>query len=446
MWNLLSSSSVLISVLPIISCSNDINHKIGSNEKEIKNLEEYIETNPYIKQFDMNNLSINIWKPEEFNMFELLTNNSILNSNFQVKKDDFIKNNQKWSIYFNFDYTIEPDFGKILKPRLTNQQNKIIIPVNIRIVNDETFISASTYIDLFTIDIIDTIVNNKEDKGYNGQKGKTVQINYDKNKKINFLDVPNQIIEPYINLFLDFDKKNLFKTPVIYEDILNGKISTRWKNKTLQEVYSLSNAIKAPLNLISDKSNPHGLKNNYRYSIESVDFDQHEWKFARFKVKAEVLLNNSKIIKDASDKYQLDLFLNYSYIDKRWAFKLPNEDSIKKAISNNESIASKISSEANKNIFSLAPKVNISTLEAADKGVDKIVKRFKSAKDFLPPQSFVYTILDDDKRNVFFEITNLSKSNDDEIKIDIQVNVGSNRLIGKATYSKTFNIKLWKFV
>lgn len=441
----LSFPFVLLPVLPIVSCSKTITSNTKANEKEIKYLNEYINDSSYIKNFDMSNLTIDLLKPKEFNMFELLTNNSILNSTFLIKEDSYEKNNQKFSIYYSFDYSIKPDFGTQLKPRLTDKQNKIIIPTNVRIVNNETLVSASTYVDLFTMDILDVIVNNKEDKGFNGQQGKTIQINL-KNKNMQFLDIPNQIVNPYINMFLDFDKKSLFQTPVIYEDMLNGKISERWRNKTLQEVYNLNNSIKAPLNLISDKYNPDGLRNDYKYSIESYGFDQTNWEYARFTVRAEVLTSDYKIIKDAKDKYQLDLSLKYSYKDKRWKFKLPNEESIQKAISNNNSIASEISSMATSNKFNLIPKVNLSPREAADKGVDNIVKRFKTANDFLPPKSFTHTILSDDEREVSFEIKNLSPQGTNEIKIEIQINVGSGKLIGKSSYSKTFNIETWQFV
>ena len=469
----LASSFVILSVLPstVVACSTTDNSEAQNLkllEKELANYGVNINKVTLNEQYqsvkdDKNNYQINLLA-NDVNMFKLTLNDQYsvteeseqnkqsLSSIFKIKPHDFDfitviegdkeeKHPQK-QIDFSFNYDLIDSSEKAANPYLNDAKNAIIIPVLASLVDLKTgTVLATKYLDFFALQILKTDeVDNNEDLGFNGLAGKRVYFENDQSRTW-FQSIPDEIIDKY----LEFQaiKEEKFQSPVVYD---TSEIN-KWKNKTFAEVKSISGAIKNPVDAYFSSANGSDSK-RYSYSIIDSAFDQYEWEFPRFNIRFQPA-DFGGIIQNHAKLYGLVFSKKYSYVDRRFKFRKPSESDISSEKSKNDTLAGEIVKKTeNSNIFN--PIVNFSRDDVKEFGVDKIVEFFnKSKTQFLAPPEFIYTVLDDDKREVWFELAEARKDEGEDsvvIAVDVKLNVGRKQLQGSSTFTKKFDTSSWRWV
>ena len=349
-------------------------------------------------------------------------------------------------IDFNFNYDVCDSANQTARPYLSSNKRAIIVPVLASLVDlraGETIL-ATKFWDFFSLQIQDVAqVDNNEDLGFNGLPGKRVVFsNLDAEAGLvrgEFLSIPNEIVDNY----LDFQSilPSAYQMPVEYD------LSTlrKWKDKTFTEVKSISGAISNPANQFFLTGNR---AKEYSFSILDSAFDQKQWQYPRFNIRFQPA-NFSSISQTNAKLYGLVFSKKYTYIDKRFKFKRPSDSDISSEKSKNDSLASDLAKTVETSNLYL-PVVNFTRDDVKTFGVDKIVEFFnKTKKQFLPAPAFTYTLLGDDQREIWFEITSARKEEGaDEaiIVVDISLNVARKELKGAATFSKKFDTKNWKWI
>lgn len=464
-WLTLFSTSI-ISPLSIISCQST-NYNDNDIEQMMKTeLSNFVKTKKSL--FDISKISINSnyipipkndifsndYKNEtanKINMFKILLNEDWkydtkneynINDVFIIKQDEELTfHDQNFKIDFSFDYIKADSFGNNSKPYLNSDKNSIIIPALITLTNNKTTKKVSMFCDFFSLNIIDVNeVNNYIDLGYNGQKGKAILFE-NKDIKIKFQDIPNSMIDSYLDFNLIGKYPKYYAVEVRYPNSSNYDFS-KWKNKTFTEVKNLSNVIQSPNERIINNR-------TYSYNILESSFDQNQRQYARFTIEFKIKDQSNLILIEANKQYGLIYYKKYTYVDRRWEFKLPSNEDIESFKGKNTTIATDLANEAKNIVNIFLPNVNFTPLDVNDKGIDEIISRFaKNKKEFTPASSFDYVILGDDIRKVWFEIESIEKAlenSTDQIKVNIKLNVGEKDLQGSSNFSKIFNISTWKW-
>lgn len=436
--------------LSIVACSKSTSSN-STNSELISVINNFISDNKgnfnsFIIDLNPNLNGSN--KTKNINLFKILLNEDwkynnnediVLDDVFNVDSNKLNKLNIKgYNVLFEFEYSVQDSFGNVAKPYVSSNKEYIVVPVLLTIYDSSQGQSMSKYIDLFSLKIVNTIVNNMEDYGFNNTNGKTLVFNNDKFNNVQFQDIPNFIIDNYLTFNLIGTSSGL-RRPVRYPN--PDYDFSKWKNKTLSEVKALSNSIQSPLDFRTKDM-------LFSYNLLDSYFDQNEPKYAGFNIefrwKNE---NNNSLIDSASKHYGLIFYKRYSYVDTRWEFKLPNSNDIESAKNKNSSIASSIVDNLKEIDKLYLPIVNMSYNDVKQNGVENIIKRFdRNKNDFLPSKGFDYIVLDD-VRKIWFEIISLESVNDekDKIKVNISLNVGENKLKGSASFSKTFDTSIWKW-
>lgn len=449
--SLVSSLPLVAPPFFIIACSSN-NSTNDENKEQIFNnnlLNSFVKEMKIGDDFYNNDIELNdslfIYDGSvETNLFSILFNSQNTVNNDQSLSLDQIffkhpyKINSNLMISFSFDYTEMDSFGNLIKPYiLNNEKNIIIVPVKIMLVDPKTnFIKSSMYKDILSLSIIDKKVNNKNDLGFNGTSGKTIQfLNNKYNKPITFMEIPKQIIDLYLDLNFITTNNDNWRANVIF----NNEKEQKWRNKSFEEAKNVSDSFKNP--------NPYQTRTyKYYYSIIESYFDQIDWNYPRFTIEFKPKLLS--LDNTLAEKYGLSLSKKYTYVDKTYKFENPTSTEINSAIERNNKISSSLSTIFGKTTLA-NPTIGFTTNQIQMYGVEEVVKWFSNNKNLIiPPKSYVYRILDDDIRNIDFEIEKISVSEDNSAIIDVTIKilVGNKReLKGSASYIKKFNTKTWKW-
>ena len=424
---------VSLPIFAVVSCSSNSNNDVLSKMKNTLNnfistvaLSNDISSQVKIRSSYIENQTL----ASQQNLFNVLDDVDLLANVFELQPTQTTYEN--YVVNYSFS-TVQDSFNQSLLPCIDTSKQSIVIPVLISLNDPTTNITVSKYVNLFTLDIVDEIVNSTTNTNYNGTQGKAIEFG-----GIQFQTVPKIMIENYLNLNL-FSQSDVFMQTVRY----NEENKNKWKNKTLTEVLAISNAIQSP----NSQTDFYG--NEYNYTISSSTFWQDDFKYARFFIDVSLASKgDQQINEDAKEIYGLNFTKQYTYVDKRYAFACPSSSDISTFVSKNQTIATDLASQVNSSPYLYAPLVRISANEADRIGAQGIVDRFESAQDFVAPASFNYIVLDDDVRNVSFEITSLEVDDSDEniVKINMILIVGTDKLKASSTFTKKFNIKTFKFV
>ncbi len=434
-------TSSLSIALPIvgatISCSNSNNNSNTKLENLKSQLSDFVSKNR--DKLNADCVELNVKQTDNVNFFNILSDPSDLGSYFSFNKKFFPKQ-ENVSVLFAFNFDSIDSFGNHLVPTISENKSSIIIPVLIYFYDSSNNIQATKYINLFTMDIKDGIVNNPDHEQYDGVEGKKVVF---KNSLVesDFETVPKQMVDQFLEFisFINSSQNDYRKLPVYQytnEDL------EEWKGKTLSEVKTISNAITAP-------ASTYTKNNTYNYSIVNSYFYENDRKYASFVMKISLSSQNFPQMSDAKTIYGFSFEKEYSIVDKRWAFKNPTESDIESYRSNNQTLMKPLLEEAKTNILLYTPSVLINPFVARDIGVEEIVKRFdRGVNDFGAPASFEYIASNEQVRKISFSIDSLESVEEDSnvVKINIKMTIGEKDLAYSDTFSKEFNILSWKFV
>lgn len=426
----------------IVSCSNN-----QSNEEKIKINKTKDKLNKFISEnlesiSDENNIKIyNESNSKEINLFQSLIDNSLISQNFYFDNSLITKPNNT-IVNFEFSYNTKDSYGQILRPTLSANNSSIEIPVLIYYYDLELKTQVSKYINLFTLSVVDSIVDDEVDKGYNGQNGKTIIF-----KDNQFQTIPKIMIDKYLEFvnMINEPKQEYRKYPIYQSKSSELK---EWNGKTLSEVKNdITDSIKNPSDYIYDK-------NEYYYSIQNQYFyGEGEWKYAYFVINIQLRpKENVSLINDAKNIYGLKFDKTYSIVDKRWAFEQPSSNDINLYVSNNEKICNEFINEAKNNTLLYVPIINISPwliYNEKYKAIDFVERFNKGIKnDFLAPYSFQCISSKEEIREISFSIESLEvvESFENRIKINLKMNVDKGKLMTSKEFSKTFDLETWNFV
>lgn len=448
---LLSAFSLTL-VSPIafaISCSNDKT----ANDREINSLKNYLDSFLINKFQKDNNNNLVTTFTNQINKIEslyriLLDDSNLINTYFSI--DQTALNNYltqlgfdftNYEINFSFFFDAIDSYGNIGKPSLSSNKSSILIPVLICLTNKTNNISITKYMNFITLDIKDTIVDDIEDHGYNGLKGKSIVFQKNNNYSVQFRSVPADMIEKYLDFILMLENDNYQKQPIYQMD--SNKLK-EWKGKTLSQVRQISQAIVQPSNEIFNKQ-------DFVYEIKNATFYDKNRHYANFIMSISIDPSKipQKFLDDAKQIYNLSFTHEYTTIVTKWEFALPSESDISAYVSNNQTILNSLVETAKNNIYVYIPKVAISPFEAREIGVKQIIERFsRNVKDFLPPAPFIHVTNNGQEREISFEIESLQEyeSNSDVVTINMLMVIDKGDLRATSTFSKNFNIKTWQFI
>lgn len=454
---LISSSIIPLGFFPIVlstSCSsnNAINKENKEMEKAKKELNDFLAT-PDWQTFLQSKPVKTINKPtdasfKKTNLFSILHDSSLVSSVFKVETENLVTPLKQ--IFISFDYGQEVDsYNNFMEPTLNSNQNAIVVPALITYTKEvskedkeeekKEYITIQKYVELFTLKIQNNVlVNNSDDPEYNGTLGKAIEF-----QEIQFQAVPDLIIDKYLELNAFF-KSPESKKEVVYVQPETTEEKNKWIDKTFNEVKNQSNTILSPTSF------QYGPSSKFIYKIDSSStFDQNEQEYPRFINTIEPDFQNNNSLKTIGETtYKLSFTKKYTYVDRRYKFKLPNQSEIDSFVSKNNQIATDIATASNNSTILNSPIINIPLWELKKETVDSLIKRFHNARDFSPSESYTYNVIGDDNRKISFKIIGLEKeeTNENYLKINQEVLVGEGKLQGKATITKTLNIKTGEFV
>lgn len=445
----LFSSSLLVSA-PIVITSCNQNQENTNKINLIKNkLNDLIQSkNDLLNNDYVSPVYNTIPETNNETFFNILSNdeNNVIDVYFRFNKEQEFKLDG-YITSFSFSYNKPDSFGVLLKPSISESKSSITIPVLITLIDQKSKLSATKYINLFTLNIKDTIVQDLNDKGYNGVPGKSIAFENSQFKNVQFKSVPKIMVEKYLDFIL-FIKSNKYKKEPIYQAYDSNQNITndfkQWKGKTLTEVKALSNAIQPP------QESYDGKGNIYKYVIKNSFFYDKERQFANFIITVNLdYSQNPKILTDAKEIYNLNFSYDYSIINKSWSFVLPSESDISSYVSENSKLLDELY-EKFKDIIQLnVPEVLIDPIYAQKEGVKKIVETSKKESSFFaPPKSYINIFPNGQEREISFEISNLEEVENEEnvIKINMKICIDKNDLKSTKDFSKKFNIIRWEFV
>ncbi len=435
---LILSTSIIAatSVVPFaISCSKTDNNSkvINALKTSLNNLvsENEDKLNIDFVKVDFSSSS------DHINLFKILDDPSLVGVYFTF--NNTIKLDDTKMLNFEFTYGNTDSYGVSSKPYLSANKENIVIPVLIYYYDFQLGVEISKYINLFSLSINDSIINDPTST-YDGVQAKTTTFK-NSTTEINFQAVPRDMIKKYLDFISIISSQNngWQKRPVYqsaHEDLLE------WKGKTLSEVRQISQAIIAPTDFNSGDQ-------KYSYSIVRSFFEGSGRKYASFVMKFALNTQyNSNMINDAKTIYGLTFEKEYTINSTEWAFAKPSSSDIDDYVKYNGDILSDLVSKANENVLLYIPVISSSLSSINKKTAQEVVDRFeRGVRDFIAPSPFNYTTSDGQTRFISFKITSLELVEDDEnlVKINIDMLADKGDLQAKNSYSKTFNLSTWKF-
>ena len=423
-----------IALLPIVyatSCSQTSlknNVEITSLKNDLDQILS-INKNNILNQVSITNLDIS-----SVNFFNVLDDPRIVSNYFFLNNFELeqLNENQKENYSFNFQflYGVKDSYGIIKKPYLSNSKKTIVIPILVYLFDSKNNIEIKKYIDLFELNIADSIITD-EDSVYNGSQAKQLVF-----QNRSFQAVPKNIVDKYLD-FIYLTYSDGYQQQPIYSKI------NQWKGKTLSEVRQISQAIVAPDNYIFEA-------NEYEYSIVNSYFAGPERNYAYFVMKISLDDSNdsiSKLISDAKNIYNLSFEKEYSLLNETFSFKKPNDSDISSYKENNKELLKPLISIAQNNILLYTPEVlNLNLIK--EKTANDLVTRFKGGiKDFVPPKSFIYESNNGQIREISFEIDSLETTSDEKtVQINLKMIIDKGELSTFEIFSKNFDLETLKFV
>lgn len=429
--------SPLITIPTIVSCSNNsTNNKI---DKLKITLDNFVDNNRNELNSNCVKSSFNNSLTSNINLFTILTNPSIISTYFDFSRNFELSENLK--LNFEFTYGIIDSYGNSLNPFISSDKSSITIPVLIYLYNSEQDIQICKYINLFSLNIVDSIIEDKM-SDYNGVNAK--KIIFKNNSQLSeFKSIPTIMVEKYLDFIVLTTNSIAWHKEPIYNNNEENNNFNEWKGKTLTEVRGISQAIKPPSDFFDGKGN------KYNYTISKAYFYAEERQYAMFIIK--MTLNSSSfssLIKDAKEIYGLNFEKEYSILVTKFKFAYPSTADIETYISNNKEILAPILAEAKNNIMLFAPIVRIDHYIAKEIGVKKLIERFNNgARDFVKPNSFVYKTDNGQERLISFSIKSLESDETDSnlLKINLEIHIDKGDLMAVDSFSKIFNLKTGKF-
>lgn len=445
--NKLFLSLSLATILPffsIVSCSqtNSKNNLENTKINYLKNdLDQILikNMNNILNQVEITNLDTS-----SVNFFNVLEDPSIVSNYFFLNnfRLDQLDENQTKNYFFSFQfsYGIKDSYNIIKKPYLSESKNTIIIPVLVYLFDSQNNIEINKYIDLFELNIFDSIIDDEEAIDYNGAQAKQLvfqkELQNGLNQKYFFQPVPKEIVDKYLD-FIYLTYSDDYKQQPKYQKI------NEWKGKRLSQVRQISQAIVAPDNYIFKD-------NEYEYSIINSYFAGEKRNYAYFVMK--ISLDDSidsidKLISDAQKFYNLSFEKEYSLLNDTYSFAKPNDSDISSYKENNKELLKPLISIAKTNILLYTPEVlNLNLLK--EKTANDLIKRFNNGiKDFIPPKSFLYESNNGQEREISFIIDSLeSTSNEKIVQINLKMIIDKDELSTFEVFSKKFNLQTLEFV
>lgn len=423
-----------IALLPIVYATSCSQTSLKNNVEitSLKNdLDQILSIN---KNNILNQVSITNSDISSVNFFNVLEQPSILSNYFSLNNFELeqLNENQKENYSFNFQflYGVKDSYGIIKKPYLSNSKKTIVIPILVYLFDSKNNIEIKKYIDLFELNIADSIITD-EDSVYNGSQAKQLVF-----QNRSFQAVPKNIVDKYLD-FIYLTYSDGYQQQPIYSKI------NQWKGKTLSEVRQISQAIVAPDNYIFEA-------NEYEYSIVNSYFAGPERNYAYFVMKISLDDSNdsiSKLISDAKNIYNLSFEKEYSLLNETFSFKKPNDSDISSYKENNKELLKPLISIAQNNILLYTPEVlNLNLIK--EKTANDLVTRFKGGiKDFVPPKSFIYESNNGQIREISFEIDSLETTSDEKtVQINLKMIIDKGELSTFEIFSKNFDLETLKFV
>ncbi|MBR3348328.1 MAG: hypothetical protein IKG36_02835 [Mycoplasmataceae bacterium] len=428
------SLATLLPIFSVISCSQR-STKNNSETTRINYLKNDLDQ-ILNKNMDniLNQVSITNSDISSVNFFNVLEQPSIVSNYFSLNNFELeqLNENQKENYSFNFQflYGVKDSYGIIKKPYLSNSKKTIVIPILVYLFDSKNNIEIKKYIDLFELNIADSIITD-EDSVYNGSQAKQLVF-----QNRSFQAVPKNIVDKYLD-FIYLTYSDGYQQQPIYSKI------NQWKGKTLSEVRQISQAIVAPDNYIFEA-------NEYEYSIVNSYFAGPERNYAYFVMKISLDDSNdsiSKLISDAKNIYNLSFEKEYSLLNETFSFKKPNDSDISSYKENNKELLKPLISIAQNNILLYTPEVlNLNLIK--EKTANDLVTRFKGGiKDFVPPKSFIYESNNGQIREISFLIDSLeTTSNEKTVQINLKMIIDKGELSTFEIFSKNFDLETLKFV
>ena len=434
------SLATLLPIFSVISCSQTStkNNSETTRINYLKNdLDQILNKNMdnILNQVSITNLDIS-----SVNFFNVLDDPSIVSNYFFLNNFELEQLNENqmenYSFSFQFLHGIKDSYDVIKKPYLSESKNTIIIPVLVYLFDSQNNIEIKKYIDLFELNISNSIIDDEDSIDYNGAQAKQLVFQNGSNQKYFFQSVPKEIVDKYLD-FIYLTYSNDYKQQPKYQKI------SEWKGKRLSEVRQISQAIVAPDNYIFED-------NEYEYSIVNSYFAGSERNYAYFIMKISLddsIDSISKLISDAKNIYNLSFEKEYSLLNDTYSFKKSNDSDISSYKENNKELLNPLISIAKNNILLYTPEVlNLNLLK--EKTANDLIKRFNGGiKDFVPPKSFIYESNNGQIREISFLIDSLeTTSNEKTVQINLKMIIDKGELSTFEIFSKNFNLQTLKFV
>lgn len=423
-----SSSNQVLNFVDIEPLKKELNQIIISNNENITN---------------KNNISVfSSVDTKKINLFNALNSSNVdLSVVFSFDSKQLNFDREKYEIFVEFTYSIQDSFNNFLQPRLTSNKKEIIVPALIWIKDIKTNTMASKYIDMFTLSIEDSIIDDETVEKYYGYEAKKVTFNSDFSKS-EFKSVPSIMIDRFLDFKILTSTSNDWKKGPIY----NSDDLDSWRGLTLSQVMSKGD-IKAPISYVWNENPTY----TFNYSIASSTFYSEDRKYGCFVMDFSMSSKNlSNIISDAEEIYDLSFKTQYTWISTEWAFAEPFESDIEKYINENKTtLDTFLSDYVNSNVLLYTPTFVWNNIVVKEWTVNQIIAAFnRGTKIFEPPLPVVYKLENGQVKNISFSIKSLEKTSEesDVIKVNIDATIDNGSLSSTSTYSKYFSKNSLEFV
>lgn len=441
--SILSVSSIAPFFLTM-SCSNSNQTSNYTDLEPLKNVLDKIIIDNKLNITNKNNINVSSsLDTKSINLFNILNSSNVdLSVVFSFNTKQLVFNEEKYKIFVEFTYNTQDSFGNFLNPRLTSNKKEIIVPALIWLQDIETNTMVCKYVDMFTLSIEESIIDDETIEAYFGFEAKKVTFNSN-SKKYDFKSVPSIMVDKFLDFIILITTSNEWKKGPIYklEDLDN------WKDLTLSQVMSKPDNIKPPTNYVWSENPTY----TYNYSIFSSTFFSEDTRYATFVMDFSLSSKNlSNIISDAEKLYGMYFKTQYTWVSNEWEFAKPSKSDIEKHVTENKNTLDKfLSDNVNKNILLYTPTFVWNNIIVKEWSVEKIIQAFeRGTKIFEPPSPTIYKLDNGQVKNISFSIKSLnnSSSNSDVIGIDIEATINEGSFSSSSTYSKYFNKISLEFV
>ena len=423
-------------VLPVVSCSKD-NDQTTTFVNQLKdNLDSIIDKNLNVLNKSLVSVRNDV-DTKSYNLFKILNGENDLSVFFDINTSNLNYDRDKYDLSIEFTYNIVDSYGETFEPLLSSNQKTINIPVLVWIYDKELKLSITKYINLFSLSIEDSIIDDSEIEDYYQNEAKKIVFKSFDNTTYEFQSVPSLMIDKYLDFItIISSSKDWMKGPK-YKS--SSSDLEDWKGKTLSEVYSISGAISSPTDFVW----PQDTSYKFTYSISDAYFYDKDWNYGTFIMSFQLSSNNfGTLLNDAKTIYGLSFSKEYSFVSKQWSFASPSSSDISDYVDNNEKkLTTFIDEEVTNNIMLYTPKFVWNNHIIKEWKVDEIIKAFNNgAKIFDAPRPIVYKLSNGQTRNIRFVIDSLSAGdNENLIVVSVKAIIDNGKLEASKTYSKTFN-------